>query len=256
MYKLEQALYEQLCKLRDEYGLKGIKAEFEAEGSSLQDLNRLRRLTSRAGTGLYLKIGGVEAIRDIKEALEVGVDGLIAPMVESTFGAKKFYDAYSKLYGEHPVHTTLNVETRNAIDELDDILDYAVGRFDNITIGRSDLSRSYFDEAVVPDSDFILNLLVEAGRKIRQKGLSFTVGGSVSARTIEKINKEYPELKTLIQKLETRKVMLPTDIFLEKDGAIKEALKFEELYILSKKEFSDMYIASEITRLTELQRRK
>ena len=35
-----------------------------------------------------------------------------------------------------------------------------------------------------------------------------------------------------------------------------EALKFEELYILSKEEFSNVYIGSEMARLTELKRRK
>ena len=60
MYGIEEQLYKQLCKLRDEYGLKGIKVEFKAEGSSFRDLMRLRRLTSKANAGLYLKIGGVE----------------------------------------------------------------------------------------------------------------------------------------------------------------------------------------------------
>ena len=77
MYSLEKKLYEQLCFLRDVYDLQGIKAEFEAEGSSFRDLMRLRRLTSKVGVKLYLKIGGVEAIRDIKDAIEIDVDGLI-----------------------------------------------------------------------------------------------------------------------------------------------------------------------------------
>lgn len=49
--------------------------------------------------------------------------------------------------------------------------------------------------------------------------------------------------------------LLPTKTFLDKENAIKEALKFEELYILSKKEFSDIQIGSELSRLTELKRR-
>ena len=50
--------------------------------------------------------------------------------------------------------------------------------------------------------------------------------------------------------------MLPTKIFFEKENALNEVLKFEELYILSKKDFSDVQISSEISRLTELKRRK
>ena len=227
MYSLEKKLYEQLCFLKDQYDLQGIKAEFEAEGSSFRDLMRLRRITSKAGVRLYLKIGGVEAIRDIKDAIEIDVDGLIAPMVESKFGAKKF----------------------------DEILEYANGKFNNITIGRSDLTASYFDENIKPDSDFTFELLEKVALKMYATDMTFTVGGSVSARTIEILDQKYQKLKSLIYKLETRKVILPTKIFLEKENAIKEALKFEELYILSKKEFGDMQIGSELSRLTELKRR-
>jgi 4-hydroxy-2-oxoheptanedioate aldolase len=255
MYKLESNIYQQLCKLKDNYNLQGIKAEFESEGSSFRDLMRLRRLTSQVGVKLYLKIGGVEAIRDIKDALEIGVDGLIAPMVESKFGAKKFYDSLKKVYGDHKIHTTLNLETENAIKQIDDILEYASGKFNNITIGRTDLSASYFDKKIRPDSEFIFEFLHEIGRKVKYANLTFTVGGNVSAKTVEIINSRHKDLKELIYKLETRKVILPAKTFLTKKNSIKEALKFEELYILSKQEFSDMQIGSEIDRLTEIKRR-
>jgi len=255
VYKLEYNLYNQICKLKDDFDLQGIKAEFEAEGSSFRDLMRLRRLTSKAGVKLYLKIGGVEAVRDIKDALEIGVDGLIAPMVESKFGAKKFFDSVEKVYGDYDIHTTLNLETKNAMDQLDEILEYAKDKFNNITIGRSDLTASYFDNSIKPDSKFTFNLLEKIGDKVNNKNLTFTVGGSVSSKTIDIINTDYPKLKKIIYKLETRKVILPTNSFLETENAIKEALKFEELYILSKKDFSDVQIGSEIARLTELKRR-
>lgn len=82
-------------------------------------------------------------------------------------------------------------------------------------------------------------------------GMTFTVGGSVSNKTIQNINIHYKELKEQIYKLETRKVR----IFLDSIDAIRESLKFEELYILSKKEFNDLQIDSEIKRLPELKRR-
>ena len=255
MFKIEKNLYEQLCKLKDEYDLQGVKAEFEAEGSSFRDLMRLRRLTSKAGVKLYLKIGGVEAIRDIRDALEIGVDGIIAPMVESKFGAKKFFDSIQKIYKDHKIHTTLNIETQNAIEQIDDILEYAVGKFDNITIGRSDLSSSYFESEIKPDSDFIFKVLEEIGEKVNSTNMTFTVGGSVSSKTVEKINNRYQLLKNIIYKLETRKIILPISSFFTKENAIKEALRFEELYILSKKEFIDMQIDPEIARLTEIKRR-
>ena len=46
---------------------------------------------------MYVKIGGVEAVNDIYNCLELGIDGIIAPMVESKFGVKKFIDIFKKL---------------------------------------------------------------------------------------------------------------------------------------------------------------
>ena len=89
-FDLEQKLIDQLDLLKKEFGLCAIKAEFEAEGASFRDLVRLRRWIARQNIALHLKIEGVEAVRDVKDALDLGVDGLIAPMVESPFGITKF----------------------------------------------------------------------------------------------------------------------------------------------------------------------
>jgi len=255
MLNIETHLYEQLCKLRAEYNLEGIKAEFEAEGSSFRDLVRLRRLTLSAGVKLFLKIGGVEAIRDIRDAMEIGVDGIIAPMVESKFGAKKFYDSVNQVYGSNKVMTTLTIETRNAIEEIDDILKYAENKFDFITIGRSDLSASYFNENVTPDSDFILDIVENVARRVNRLNLRCGVGGSFSKATIERINARERVITGLVEQYETRKVIMSSDSFLGLDHSVDDALRFEKLYILSKQEFSDLKINPEIERLTELQRR-
>jgi len=254
MYGLEQKVYEQLIKLKNDYDLQGIKAEFEAEGSTFRDIMRLRRLTSRAGISLFVKIGGVEALRDIKDCLELGVDGIIAPMVETKFGVKKFYEAYESVYRGHRIHLSINIETRNAAEEIDSILEYSKGKIDNITLGRTDFSASYFDPAVTPDSDFTFKMIKDIGERVVKAGFKFTVGGSLSVATIEKMNKNSDQIKN-ISKLETRKVILPKNIMLHKAEVIVEALKFEELYILSKKEFSDLFIESEVSRLAKLTRR-
>lgn len=254
MYGLEQKVFAQLVYLKKEYRLQGIKAEFEAEGSSFRDIMRLRRLTAKADVKLYLKIGGVEAVRDIKDSLELGIDGLIAPMAETKFGVKKFVDAYRSIYKEHKIHLSINIETKNAIEEIDSILDFAKDKIDNITLGRTDLSASYFDPKIIPDSDSVFKMIRDLGSKVCKSGLAFTVGGSISLATIEKF-KQNPSSAEFINNIETRKVILPRDIAIGKKDAIKEALKFEELYILSKKELSDLFIESEVSRLIKLTRR-
>jgi hypothetical protein len=255
MYKTENLLFKQLKILKEEYNIFGIKAEFEAEGSSYRDLNRLSRICLPLDVPLYLKIGGPEAVRDIKDALDLGVAGIIAPMIESKFAAKKFIDAYKKIYQDAPINTSLNIETKTGIENIKEIVDYAAGSIDNITIGRSDLSGSFFEDGLIPDSNFILNSIESIAPIVHSNNMTLTVGGKVTQKTIEAINKNAPNLKQLITKLETRKVMFLTNDLINQKASVTQALKFEELYILSKKEYSDMYIDSEISRLTELSRR-
>jgi 4-hydroxy-2-oxoheptanedioate aldolase len=253
LFGIEKEMHTQLTFLKNTYSLHGIKAEFEAEGSCFRDLVRLRRITLNAGIPLYLKIGGVEAVRDLKDAAELGVDGIIAPMVESKFGVKKFIEAKNKIYRENDIHSSLNIETKTAVEAIDDILEYSIGKINNITIGRTDLSASFFRDEIVPDSDHILDIVETIIGKTKGLGITVTMGGSLSQRTISCLQSR-PVILDGLFKLETRKVILPTRQFI-REGAVNAALKFEELYILSKKEFSDIFIEAEMGRLTQLKRR-
>lgn len=254
MYGIEEELFKQMVFLKELYGLEGIKAEFEAEGSGFNDLVRLRRLTEKAGVRLFLKIGGVEAVRDIRDSLELGVDGLIAPMVESAFGLEKFLSAYESVYGRHRIRLAINVETSGAIGQLGAILDLATRVIDGVTLGRTDLSASYMDEEVVPDCELVDSLVMSVGKAAKMRGLGFTVGGGVSGRTVERYGR-MPELASLVDCMETRKVVLPTRSMLDGGEALNEALRLEELYILSKKQISDAMLRPELERLEKLRRR-
>ena len=43
----------------------------------------LLSITNKSNTKLFVKIGGVEAINDIKFLLNINVDGIIAPIFET-----------------------------------------------------------------------------------------------------------------------------------------------------------------------------
>jgi hypothetical protein len=256
MFGLEKELYEQIVYLRKSFGLVGIKAEFEAEGSTFRDLVRLRRLTAMADAPLYLKIGGAEAVRDIKDSLELGVDGLIVPMIESEFALKKFIDAYKSIYKNSKIKLSINIETETAIDRIEDILQLAnENNIDNITLGRTDLSASYMSSNITPDTDQIYDLISYIGYKTVDFGMDFTVGGSIGSRTINVFKKNLDIIK-YVKNIETRKVILPREIMINKDQALNEALKFEELYILSKKEINDTLMEADLARLKKLSGRK
>ena len=62
MNVLEKEIIETLKYLRDECGCFQIKAEFEAEGTRMSELMRLKDITSSVGLPIIMKIGGVEAV--------------------------------------------------------------------------------------------------------------------------------------------------------------------------------------------------
>lgn len=242
-----------LKKLKSQFNLFGIKAEFEAEGSSLADVVRLRNLTLNNNVKLFVKIGGVEAVNDIYECIDMGVDGIIAPMVETKFALKKFLDSVNSLKIYKRPALTINIETRSGIENFDDILSLAIGNIENITIGRSDLSSSYYSKKITQNSNQILNTILKIGKKIKNKGINLCVGGGVNKDTILKYS-QHSNIK-LIKKIETRKVILPTKMMF-KNKALDTAIAFETNYILYKKEIQDLKMNPEISRLTNLKTRK
>ena len=255
IFKLNKELSSQLVRLREDFSLCAVKAEFEAEGASFRDLVRLRRITIQQGIPLYLKIGGAEAIRDIKDAFELGVDGLIAPMIESPFALEKFLSACKSIYRGQKIFKSINVETSQAAENIEGLLRMAANSIDNITIGRTDLSQSYFDEKIQPDSEFVLDLIESLGRKIVDAGLTLTIGGSLTKTSIERFRGRSKEWAGRVTNLETRKIILPVDIMLGKDEALGESIKFEELYLHFKLETEKMLTESDRARLSKLKTR-
>lgn len=248
---INEMLYDNLCDLKDNYGIFAVKAEFEAEGSSFRDVVRLRSLTRKAGVDLYLKISGTEAVRDIKDALELDVDGIIVPMIENEFSIKKFFQAYTKIYDGEELFLTANIESKYALEKFDEICRY-INRFSNVTFGRTDLSDS-FGEGYTVDCEYITNIILECVGSLKKRDLLLTLGGSLSHDTISLL-KSNKHIRESFDRVETRKIVMSMDSFLKKDS-LRKIFEFEKLYILSKKEIKDICIEPEMKRLVELERR-
>ena len=82
-------------------GVIGIKQSFEDEGVLDKDLVTISQLCKLTELELSVKIGGCEAISDIYRCVDLDVDSIVAPMIESTFGLQKFTESITNNLNEY-----------------------------------------------------------------------------------------------------------------------------------------------------------
>ena len=240
MNNAEKRMVEQLKELREVYGAHYVKTEFEGEGISIEDFFRQKDITARAQIPLAVKIGGGEAITDLKLTKLVGVNKVIGPMLESAFAVEKYVEAVHKVYTEDELSDLsvgINIETITAYRNYDDITSSSVfGEIDSVAIGRKDLTfsmgltRKNMDgDAVNKVVDGILLMTNKANPKCC--GIVGGLGGGLSS--IERLK----SFGGLLGGYETRKLIFDVSALDYKPlEGMKKALQFELLYYTNKAE--------------------
>ena len=146
MTTLERKMTDHLKQMREEYNLIGIKTEFEGEGARMDELFRLKEMTMNAGVDIVLKIGGAEALTDLRNARTIGAKKVVAPMVETEFAVQKFMDMFAKVFPADEGHDTIpciNVETITGSQHFQKMIELeAFPRVGEVVIGRVDMTRS------------------------------------------------------------------------------------------------------------------
>lgn len=241
MNKIERQMFELIKRLRDDYGAIALKAEFEAEGTRVEELLRLLELGHRGSMKLALKIGGCEAVRDLIEAKQFGVNYIIAPMVETAYALSKFVEAKDKVFNvdeREDVDFLFNLETDTGFANVDEMIKIAAQpqHCNGVVFGRVDFvgSRGMPRDSV--DSEAVLACVKTVGEKCKSKGLDLVVGGGVSINSVDAL-KDLADVH--LTRFETRKIVFGADALNIQDfrRGLLTAVHFELLWLLNKREF-------------------
>lgn len=234
----ERSMVEILVELRDRYHVTGVKAEFEAEGTRIEEAMMLKNVVSRAGLGLNLKVGGCEAIKDMFDAAALGAERIIGPMVETPYALRKFLAAariafFNGSYDD--MGLLINLETITSFQNFDAMLALPeIDQLDGIVIGRVDLTGSLGLSRDEVNSPQILDLSLDAARKAKSHGLEVVVGGGVSADSRAFFN-AFPSGH--LDRFETRKVIFSCPGALQNpEVAFLRAVQFELLWLRNKRD--------------------
>jgi 2-keto-3-deoxy-L-rhamnonate aldolase RhmA len=241
MNKTERKMVEILTRGRENFGIVSVKAEFEAEGTRLEELLRLVDVARASGLPMTVKIGGCEAIRDLLEAKQIGVRYIVAPMVESAYAASKYVLAKNLVYSKDEQQDTdflFNMETITGYENRESLI-AAISEpegANGVVFGRVDFVGSMGWARDTINKQQTTDYAIETAKLCKKADKQLVMGGGVSIESIDAIRQVHA---VRLDRFETRKVVFDAGKALSADieEGLVDAVHFELLWLLNKRDY-------------------
>jgi 4-hydroxy-2-oxoheptanedioate aldolase len=258
MNDLEKRMVKILQDLKENHGVIGVKAEFESEGTRLEEALRLKEVVTKASLELTIKVGGCEAIKDMYDARAIGVTHIVGPMIETPYALKKYLGAARISFPEAErafVKFLINVETIDGYNNFDRMLQLqAIKDLSGVVLGRVDMTGSLGMSREDINHDKIFEIALGLFKKCREKNLECVMGGGIAKEALPFIKKLTPKL---LDRYETRKIIFNCHDALqcEPEKGILKAVGFELMWLKNKRDFYHMIWDEDKQRLEMLEKR-
>jgi hypothetical protein len=256
----ERQMLDILKRGKQEFGYTAVKAEFEAEGTRTDELLRLIEIARKAELGVGLKIGGCEAMRDLMEVKQFGVDYIIAPMVETPYALTKFISSKNKIFDaddQTEVKFLTNLETITGYEHLDGMVAAAKveNGLDGLVFGRVDFVMSMGGNGREDiNKDHVTEKVIATAHACKANGLELVMGGGVSRdaipaiRAVQSVHLDRYETRKII--FEGSAIQLPVA-----DKALVAAVEFELLWLKNKRDYYGSIFREDDSRIDMLESR-
>lgn len=259
MNLLERKMLDTLKDLKENHHVIGIKAEFEAEGTRIEEALRLKEVITKAGLDLFIKVGGCEAIKDMFDARTIGVKGVVGPMIETAYAMTKYVKATRFVFPQEERAETdflISVETKTGVEHLDEMMAHPdFKEVSGIVLGRVDMTGSMGLSREDINSEPIFDIAKLLCEKMQKAGKKMIIGGGVSVHSLS-FFKRLPV--GALTKFETRKIIFDAQKALKDPNAGKGILKavgFELMWLKNKRDFYGMIFKEDAARIEMLETR-